>query len=502
MRLHAVDETAARLGLARGMMLTDAKARLPGLLHAPADMEGDRTALQGLAEWCLRYSPFVAADGEDGLLIDATGCAHLFGGEEAMLARMESQFAKLGLKAYLGMAQTVGAASALARFGPPRAIAPQGGVSEALSALPMAALRLEPQVLLLLQRLGLTKIGQLYAMPRLALARRFRSRVAEEAVLFRLDQALGRQPESLNPLHPAPSFRAHAGYSEPVQDLSFLPEVLRRLSADLKSMLVREGQGGTRWTFRALRVDGQVAALSLRTAQPVREEAHLARLFKERFEQMDLGLGAEYFILSADEAVPFTQSQGSWAESEEGGSASGQDEALAGLIDRLSVRLGAEALRLQGPCDSHVPERAVHSRPALEGAAMKEAAWSSSPSLPSAPLRSPPPRPLRPLRLLTKPEPIEVMAEVPDGPPMHFRWRHVPHQVTRAEGPERIAPEWWRLQDGIFEEVRDYFRIEDVRGRRYWVFRAGLYQDRAQARAQDRTFPGGAPSWFLHGFFA
>lgn len=493
-RLYALNEAAAALGLARFMPLADAKARLPALAHEPADPAGDDAALHRLAAWCLRYSPFVSADpmaagGEDGLLIDASGCAHLFGGEEAMLARIEKDFAKAGFTARTGLAETLGAAHALARFGAnerPRRIAPPGRLRESLEPLPVEALRLDEKTVLLLRRLGLERIGALYALPRRALARRFRSKAAGEAVLLRLDQALGHEGESLSPLHPAPAFRVSAGFAEPVTEEDFLPEIFRRLAEDLKPLLEREGEGGTRWCLRALRLDGGAASFTFRTAAPVRDGAHLVRLFRERLGQpdhgFDLGPGAEHFILSAEETAPFDAAQSAFAGREH---EKGEETArLAALADRLMARFGETRVKRQDPCPSHIPERAASVK-GFSHEVRGGAAWQTPrDSVPSN----------RPVRLLTRPEPIEVMAEVPDGPPLRFRFRKAMHQVARAEGPERIAPEWWRLESGVFEEIRDYYRIEDVSGRRYWVFRAGLYEG-PQAGEQP-------PSWFMHGFFA
>jgi len=471
------------------MPLTDAKARLPALAHEPADLAGDSAALHRLAAWCLRYSPFTAADGGDGLLIDATGCAHLFGGEEAMLIRIERDAAKAGFTARTGMAETLGAAHALARFAGEREsrIAPPGGLRESLEGLPVEALRLDEKTVLLLRRLGLERIGALYALPRRALARRFRSKAAGEAVMRRLDQALGHEGEAVSPLHPTPAFRVSAGFAEPVTEEDFLPEIFRRLAEDLKPLLEREGEGGTRWGFRALRVDGGAASFTFRTAAPVRESGHLVRLFRERLGQpdhgFDLGPGAEHFLLSAEETAPFDAAQSAFAGRDH---EKGEETArLAALADRLMARFGETRVKRQEPCPSHIPERAASVKGFSHEMRGREAGWQAARV--HAPSQ-------RPLRLLPRPEPIEVMAEVPDGPPLRFRFRKAMHQVARAEGPERITPEWWRLENGVFDEIRDYYRIEDVSGRRYWVFRAGLYEG---PQAGDRV-----PSWFMHGFFA
>lgn len=468
------------------MPLADARARLPALAHEPADPAGDSAALHRLAAWCLRYSPFVSVDGEDGLLIDASGCAHLFGGEEAMLARIEKDFAKAGFTARTGMAETPGAAHALARFGTrerTRRIAPPGRLRESLEPLPVEALRLDEKTVLLLRRLGLERIGALYALPRRALARRFRSKAAGEAVLLRLDQALGHEGEAVSPLHPAPAFRVSAGFAEPVTEEDFLPEIFRRLAEDLKPLLEREGEGGTRWCLRALRLDGGAASFTFRTAAPVRDAEHLVRLFRERLGQpdhgFDLGPGAEHFILSAEETAPFDAAQRAFAGRDH---EKGEETArLAALADRLAARFGEGRVKRQEACPSHIPERAAAVKVFSQETRGRGAAWQAR-------------RANRPVRLLTRPEPIEVMAEVPDGPPLRFRFRKAMHQVARAEGPERIAPEWWRLESGVFEEIRDYYRIEDASGRRYWVFRAGLYEG---PQAGERV-----PSWFMHGFFA
>jgi protein ImuB len=475
-----VNPAAEKGGVFPGQALADARALAPDLRVVDHDPVGDARALDHLAGWCGRYTPWVAPDGLEGLWLDITGCAHLFGGEEAMIVDLVGRIARLGLAARAAVADTPGAAWAVARFGAvPRlgpgaraAVVPAGAVNEVLAGLPVAGLRLGPAIADGLARLGLKRIGDLYDLPRGPLAARFGDQVAR-----RLDQALGVSCEPISPRHPVPPHRVGLSLPEPVIAAGDIACGCRRLLHGLCERLQREQRGMRCLEVTLYRVDGTVARARLGTARPVRDTEHLMRLLAHHLGRFDPGFGVEAMALAAplteelapEEielalAGPDLRSRESPAPDPRGG------EELAVLIDRLGNRPGtAEVVRL-APHESHVPERAMRIVPVLGRAGGGH--WRAGPP--------------RPLRLFPRPHPVEVVAPVPDDPPLQFRWRRTDHRVRTAEGPERIAAEWWR-EDG---PVRDYYRVEDTGGQRFWLYREGLY-------APDRS-----PRWFLHGLFA
>jgi len=485
------------------MRLADARAICPQLLTAPAAADKDADALLALARWSARYSPALNVDGEDGLWLDITGIAHLFGGETALLADLAKRLARAGLGARLGAAETVGAAHALARFARASpSSAPEGTLRAALAPLPVEALRLEPETARLLRRLGLKRIGQLYDLPRASLERRFHAKEPAQAVLRRLDQALGKRQEKRTPLLPAPDFVARLSFAEPLITHDGVVAGLDRLADELCATLARAGQGARRVTLWAARTDGSAAAIEAGLSAPSNRASHLVRLLKDRLETIDMGFGVDLMTLAALLTEPLRAEQTSLTEA---GRAPGPEA----LIDALTNRLGARTVRRLFPRASHIPELAQSTANAFAGCP----AWTGAPD-----------KPPRPPLLLATPEPLAVMAEIPEGPPARFTWRRVNRRVVKAEGPERIAPEWWRCRPsprkgeggaaqcaapgggrtaksdphpgpppsrGREKRVRDYYRIEDEDGCRYWVFREGLYQE-GQAEP---------PGWFLHGVF-
>lgn len=494
--LLALNRAARAAGLYRGQSHADARAILPDLLSAPAEPERDLAALKRLALWAERYSPCVAADaragGYEGLLLDMTGGAHLFGGEAALLADLRGRLAGAGVPARLAIADTPAAAWGLARFSAhdlsthDGVVAPAGRTREAIAGLPMEALRLEAEALSLLRRFGLKRIGDLYGLPRAGLARRFRGEAGLRLV-ERLDQALGAASEPLVPERPAPLYRAWTQFAEPLTDIEgvgfHLPDLARTLAGELE----RDGQGARRLRLTAFRVDGRVttieAGLSASSAAP----AHMTRLLREKgLERLDLGFGVDALMLAACRAEPAWTRQGEMAggpRAQAGDSQAADSQALAGLIDRLQARLGEGAVRRPALRESWVPERSE--------------AWT-----PAAPAQPPAPAEadarLRPILLLDPPEPVEAIAELPDGVPARFVWRRAPRQVVKADGPERLSPEWWRdpaagrTENPALARTRDYYRVEDDQGRRYWLFREGLY---------NREDLDRAPSWWMHGVF-
>jgi protein ImuB len=478
--LGAVNAPARRLGLRRGQGHADARAITPDLQSAPAEPDRDRAMLRRLALWAERFSPLVAVDevrpGAEGLLLDMTGGAHLFGGEADLLQEIERRLAAAGIPARAALADTPGAAWALARFSE-ESIAPGGRARAALEALPVEALRLPDTSVQLLHRFGLKRIGDLYPLPRAGLARRFRGEEGIELVR-RLDQALGVEAEPLEAVRPAPLYRVWRAFAEPILDVEGVGHVLPGLIEALAVQLERDGKGARRLVLTAFRVDGRTTGIEVGLSAPVATPSRLLRLLKERgLERLDLGFGADALMVSAHkaEAVPERQTDLESGQAEQG------HETLEGLIDRLAARLGEGAVAAPRLCDSHIPERSERWVPA------------GGPAAPASPARGP--QGPRPLFLLDPPEPIEAVAELPDSAPARFSWRRVTRKVARAEGPERLSPEWWLSSPApaAAGRTRDYYRVEDEDGRRYWLFREGLY---------DRPETGRAPSWWLHGVFA
>jgi protein ImuB len=475
--LAAVNPAAAAAGLAPGMPLADALSFLPGLVTTLAKPAEDAAALRRLAEWCVRYSPWTAPDGADGVRIEITGSAHLWGGERALAADLAARLDRRGVANRIVIADTLGTAWAMARFAETSdsiVILAPGELRAALASLPVEALRLDPITAQGLRRVGLKRIGDLYAIPRDALARRFGETVAQ-----RLDQALDDLPEPLSPLGAAPSRRVRLSFAEPITEAADLMLATERLATDLVQRLAREGTGARRLDLAFHRVDGRVERISLGTARPSREPRHLAALFKERLDTIDPGLGVEDMILAAFAVEPLPAEQIGLPDH----GAKNETSGIAPLLDRLGNRLGLDALSRLEARESHIPERASMRVPV-------SLAGSKTRFLPPLPPRSRG-EGIRPIRLFDPPEPVEAFWLLPDDPPFRFSWRRRRHRVMRADGPERIADEWWRPgASGEVDAIRDYYRVEDEEGRRFWLFRAGFH-------GGDRS-----PRWFVHGVFS
>jgi protein ImuB len=470
--LTALNAAAMRAGLSTGMGLADARAICPQLLTTPAEPEKDAECMLALARWSGRYSPSLNVDGDDGLWLDVSGVPHLFGGDRALLDDMAKRFARLGFTARLALAETLGGAHALARYGRVSSlIVPQGKIGEALAPLPVKALRLAEEIVRLLKRLGLKRIGQLYDLPRTSLERRFHSRETAEAVLSRLDQALGRREEPRSPLLPATDYAARLPFPEPLITHEGVVAGLDHLAKKLCQALNLARRGARRVRLAIYRADGTSAVIDTGLSAPCREPSHLSRLFADRVEAVDVGFGVDLMVLAALATEPLLPAQTAFTRCE--------DRARPEpLIDRLASRLSGSAVRRLAPFASHLPERAQETRSALAGSSP----WSEPSSA----------KPPRPCLLFAEPEPVDVLAEIPEGPPARFTWRRVTRRVVKVEGPERITPEWWReLVRSGGSRPRDYYRIEDEDGRRYWVFRAGLYGDSGTD----------LPAWYLHGVF-
>jgi len=508
MRIVALDAAALAQGLAPGLTLADARARVPELAAIDHDSLADRLWLERLADGCDRWTPMVALDPPDGITLDISGCVHLFGGEAALAGDVERRFALAGIHVRQAIAGSPEAAQALARF----QTMPAADEAGAIRRLPVAALRLDDEDVLALRRAGLKTIGDLVSRPAAPLAARF-----GEAMVAALDRLLGRADSRIVPRRALPALLFERRFAEPIarteDALVILDELAREAALELEA---RHG-GGRRFSARLYRSDGAVRDLAVETGLPTRDPVVPARLFRERIDTLadpiDPGFGFDMIRLAIATVEPLAATQLKL----EGGQVT--EEAMTALVDRLGTRIGRSRLRRFRSVDTHIPEQVAFALPAIDMPDPRR--WA--PPTPGEP-------PLRPLHLFDPPQPIEVtMSEVPDGPPHRFRWRRTLHEVARFEGPERIAGEWWRVRvdrlpdpgpsavrpspgrdamecDG--EELvtamdrrpdkpakplltRDYFRVEDVRGRRFWLFRHGLY-----ASETDR------PDWYLHGLFA
>ena len=492
--IHAVTPAAATRGAHPGMRLTDARALDPKLLAEPADPTGDAALLKRLARWAGRWSPLVEVDGEDGLRLDVSGVAHLFGGEEELARDIQARFAALGLTARIAVAPTATAAWALSRYRTPSpdvmpakagihehkgpksrklvimdpSVRWGDGLERMLAPLPVAALRLDARSIQILERLGLKTIGQLAKVPRKSLQRRFRER---DNPLNALDRALGLRDEPLTGERVDPPPRALAKLAEPTSHPEAASQALDRLVPELARQLQDQKLGARRLHLTGYRVDGSVAGAGVATAIPTRDPKHLMRLLADKAASLDPEFGFDAFVLTASWCEPLGAAQESLVDEPSG------EAEVAKLVDRLSVKLGAERVRRPRPIASYLPERANGWRSAIEEKPSPQASPASGRGS------------MRPQHLLDRPEAIAVVYATPEGLPRRFMWRRLVHNIVKVEGPERIAPEWWRERSTA--RLRDYYRVEDNDGRRYWIFREGLAGDGR----------GGAPEWYLHGLF-
>jgi protein ImuB len=459
--LAAVSPKAAALGLHPGMAVTQARALVPGLELRDADQQADAAFLTRLALFAARrWTPCAALSEGDGLWLDISGVAHLFGGERRLCARILSFCARIGVSARIAVAGTTGAAHALARFSDDEiSLCPSGAEADAIAPLPVAALRLGEPAIAAARRFGIETAGELIAMPRGPLARRF-----GKALLLRLDQALGRVAEPFDPVVPQEPPTAALRFAEPIASAEVIEEVLRTLVMRLVALLERHGIGARRATLICERVDGEEQRLAVGTARATRDGEHLLRLLAMKIEAIDPGFGIEAMRLAAGRCEPLAPRQ------------TGSDDELADLpplVDRIASRIGAERIFRLSAVESDVPERSVRRLEPLSEVQEWPRRWA------------------RPVRLLARPEPVDkVIAELPDQPPLRFSWRGKTHRVRKADGPERIHGEWWkRLSEA--DAVRDYFQVEDESGARFWMFRKGDGED-------GRT---GDLSWYMHGLF-
>lgn len=473
-RIAAVSPETRQAGITPGMSLSDARAIQPGLRVAPFDPAGDAAVLKRLAAWAVRYTPWAAPDADHaGVWLDISGCAHLMGGEDALARDLDTRLTRAGYHTRIAVADTPGAAWAaarcLARSNKP-AILPNRE-HDTLMPLPVRALRLGDDLLSDLDRLGLRTIGDVIALPRASLQRRFGGDLA-----LRLDQLLGAINEPISPLMPVPKLRSRLPFAEPIGLRDDIDAALAQLLDDLAARLEAASQGVRRLALTAFRADGTTQRLVIGTSRPVRNPKALARLFTDKLDGIDPGYGIDLMMLDVLAAGVLLPVQATTADDP------APDRDMAPLVDRLANRLGPENVSRLAMPESHIPERASRDISLMAG--------TSERTKPSGarPRRGP-----RPLRLLDYPVLIDVIAPVPDHPPLMFRWQRRAHRVRHAIGPERIGPEWWRdgvAHDSALREPRDYYTLEDEDGGRFWVYREGIYR------------PDRAPRWLIHGFFA
>ena len=483
--ITAASPEAGKEGLYPGMVVADARALLPELVVLDDKAGREGRLLRGLGEWCIRFTPIVGVDEPggsavtgaaggtaatgaaggterpDGLILDVSGCAHLWGGEEPYLKEILRRLRAIGYRVRGAMADTMLAAWAVARYGKGYPIVAPDGQAEMLGSLPCEALRLEAATAERLQQLGLARIDKFISMPRGALRRRFGPHL-----LQRLDQALGNAEESLEPIFPVESFAERLPCLEPIQTRTGIEIALQRLLNQLCLRLQQEGKGLRTAIFKGYRLDGKIESIEISTTRATHQPNHLFALFEIRLATIEPELGIELFVLEAPKVEDAAPAQTTlWS-----GSAGLEDNGLAALLDRLVGKFGAGVIHRYLPEERYWPERSYR-----EAADLRETpttAW---------PIDRP-----RPIQLLPHPEPIQVTAPIPDYPPMLFRYKGVLHKTAKADGPERIEREWW-VDAGLH---RDYYTVEDEAGGRYWLFRSGHYRD-------DHS-----PQWFIHGFFA
>lgn len=499
--ISALNDASARLGLTIGQPLANARAICPDIDVFDADETADARTLNGIADWCDRFTPLVALDPPHGLLLDITGCAHLFGGEAALMNALCGALTRQGFAVGAAIAGTPACARALTRYVHGRIVAP-GEELKAVAPLPVFTLGADDEITRGLRRAGLKTVGDVAARGRHEIAARFGA-----AFTALLEQTLGQRDAPINPRRPPPDYIVEKRFAEPIATDSAIAMTLAGLARTLIAAMEKQGKGARHLEAGFFRTDGAVRVITVETGRPVTQGEIVDRLFRERLDALadplDPGFGFDLVRLSAVRTESVVQEQRDL-------DARVQDnDEVGALIDRIAARIGSHRVVVHLPQDTHIPERGALSLPAQQHlvAAMR-AEW---------PARIGSEPPLRPLRMFARPEPIEVTAMFPDGPPAQFKWRHRQCLIAHVEGPERIAMEWWnRCEQALSSEpddefmrlhppqgevavaradgsslTRDYFRAEDKGGVRYWLYREGIYGREVQ------TF-----RWFLHGMFA
>ncbi|MEM1376486.1 MAG: DNA polymerase Y family protein [Pseudomonadota bacterium] len=485
MRIAYLSEAACKLGLRVGQGLADAKAVHPALDVIPSDADADACLLSAIADWCDRYTPLVSLNEPDGLFLDVTGCVHLFGSEQALLSDILSRLFDQGFAAQAAIASTPGVAWAASHYGSrAMTLIEAGAEASFLRTFQLSALRLDREILVQLNKVGLKTVGDIMDMPRAPLTRRF-----GRQPLLRLDQALGDLQEALSPRLPAPDFSAERRFAEPIGLVDDIERTLYSLAMSLKPQLEARCAGARALDFSLFRVDGAVMRLAVGASRPVRDAETIVKLFQERIksvgEDFDAGYGFDLLRLNVGSWDHFETPQNNLTTDDQ----AHDPRDVEILMDRITARLGrnnvsGSPVRRPLANESHLPERAEmlvsHDLVSANQGDVDDGYK---------------PQTIRPMRLLVPPEPVEVVAQVPEGPPMRLRWRRALYKIEKSEGPERFAGEWWRedVSDGAHEPPpRDYYRVEDADGRRFWIYREGLYGSRGTA----------SPRWFMHGLFA
>jgi protein ImuB len=481
LQISALDDAAAHLGLEIGLPLANARAICPQLRVFDADEAADSRTLNDIADWCDRFTPLVALDPPHGLFLDITGCAHLFGGEAALMQILCVALTRQGFTVSAGIAGTSICARTMTRYVSGQIIR-DGAEAEAVAPLPVFALGANDAITRGLRRAGLKTIGDVASRARHEITARFGADFTRL-----LERALGEGDTPINPRKPSPDYIVEKRFAEPVATEGVISATLSRLAQMLVTAMERQGKGARRLEASFFRTDGAVRAITLDTGQPVIKAAMIEWLFRERLDALsdplDPGFGFDLIRLSASRVESVVQQQRDLDAHVH------DNDELAALIDRIAARIGGRRVVVHLPQDTHIPECAVIAMPAQQQlAAAMHAAW---------PARVESEPPLRPLRLFERPEPINVpLATVPDGPPRHFTWRRATHAVMRVEGPERIAMEWWKQNGKAL--TRDYFRVEDEAGLRFWIYRDGLYGSEL-ADGEGEPVPS---KWYMHGLFA
>lgn len=459
MLITAANDKAIAQSIHPGMVAADAKAIHPSLIVIDDQIGLAERLLKRIAEWCIRFSPCVAVDGDNGLFLEASGCTHLWGGDGRYVKDITSRFNNYGYTVRVSIADTIGAAWAMSRFAKDECIIEPGQHSTALLYLPAAALRLDDDTIDRLNKLGLRQVKDFIGMPRSALRRRF-----GESIIKKINQALGKEDEMIQPIHPPTPYEERLPCLEPIVTATGIEMALQRLLETICKRLQREGKGIRTAVLKCYRVDGKIEQVEIGTIRASHHVEHLFRLFELKISSIEPALGIELFILEATKVEDHVSLQSTiWK-----GSSGLQDERISELLDRLSNKIGASSIHRYLPNEHYWPERSVKAANSLDEHAIST--WKVD-------------RP-RPLQLLANPETIEVMAPIPDYPPMNFRYKKKLHTIIKADGPERIEQEWW-IEQG---QHRDYYYVEDEEGCRYWLFRLGHYED-----AEYR--------WFIHGVF-
>lgn len=460
MVIVAANALAEQQGIHTGMVVADARVIIPSLQILDDKPGLTDKLLQRIAEWCIRFTPIVAVDSPGGLIFDATGCSHLWGGDSYYITAIAQRFKARGYDVRVAIADTIGCAWAVARYGQQSLLVEKEKHLQSLLPLPPVALRLDIETVELLSKLGLRQVGQFISMPRAALRRRF-----GDLFLQRLDQALGNEDEIIQPVQPIEPYQERLPCIEPIVTRQGIEIALQRLLATIGDRLQKEAKGLRIAIFKGFRVDGKIEQIEIGTNRATHNSQHLFKLFETKIDQIEPALGIELFLLEAQKVEDVSPMQESLWEH-----ASGLDNIpLSELLDRVEAKFGQGHVHRYLPDEHYWPERSIKLASSISE--KSTTAWKAD-------------RP-RPVQLLPMPEKIEVAAPVPDYPPMNFRYKGKLHKIIKADGPERIEQEWW-LQQG---QHRDYYYVEDEEGCRYWLFRSGHYT--------DKTY-----GWFIHGFFS